>query len=81
MKNLSLLFSVLCALSLIFAFVIGCLFISAILIGGHTAEMLSGIAYVLMRLSMYSATAAVLVGLVNIYLTKSHELRFEIKKK
>lgn len=81
MTKFSCFFSVLCAFALFLSFTIGLIFMVALVIGGGLGIVLSSFAYSLMKLSMYTATAAVLVGLIYIYLTNEHELRFDVKGK
>lgn len=79
MKKLLFLFSALCALTLFLAFLIGVMFIIALTIGGETAAALSSYTLYLKSISMYVATFAVFVGLLHIYISKEHGLKFEIK--
>lgn len=80
MNKLLLIFSALSAFTLFLAFLIGLIFIMALVIGGEVAAIISSYTLFLMNTSMYIATLAVFIGLIYIYIIKEHGLTFDIKK-
>jgi len=80
MKKLLLLFSVLCAFVLFLAFLMGLMFVVALVVGGEWAGILSSYTLIIKSVSMYTATFSVLIGLTYIYLSNNHGLMFGAKK-